>query len=79
MKGKFLSFAFIIFSESGLFNKLQRIKIKKSFAASAGLKDWSEGFLLCPIVSREAPLSVLLIGNKYSRHSYFQQQIVALF
>jgi hypothetical protein len=79
MKGKSLSFAFIIFSESRLFNVLQRIKIKKSFAASAGLKVWSEGFLLCPIVSREAPLSVLLIGNKYSRHSYFQQQIVALF
>jgi hypothetical protein len=38
MKGKLLSFAFIYFSESGLFKELQRIKIKKSFAASAGLK-----------------------------------------
>jgi hypothetical protein len=37
-ESKLLSFAFLYFSESGLFKELQRIKIKKSFAASAGAK-----------------------------------------
>jgi hypothetical protein len=35
MKGKRLSFRFIFFLESGLFNELRRIQIKKSFLFQA--------------------------------------------
>jgi hypothetical protein len=44
MKGKRLSFAFISFCESGLFNGLQRIQMKKIISSQALLSGSLSGF-----------------------------------
>jgi hypothetical protein len=75
MKAKLLSFAFIYFSELGHFNALRRIKIKKSFAAFAGLEISSEGSLLFPMVWREVLLTVPPTGNLIAAIVIFRNKL----
>jgi hypothetical protein len=59
MKAKSLSFAFIYFSESGLFNGLRRIQVKKSGLVSSSLQNVSS-----------APLLVLIAAGSLARRGF---------
>jgi hypothetical protein len=78
MKGKVLSFPFIYFSESGLFNGLRPIQIKKLSPVSASpqmTESDSGSHLLCAALILRRPLDPA--SREHSTRSSFSETNVA--
>jgi hypothetical protein len=66
MKAESLLFVFIYFSESGLFNGLQPIQIKKSFPASGAVRNVSNACLVLTLRPGSDSRPLGSNENKYS-------------
>jgi hypothetical protein len=82
MKGKSLSFPFISFSESGLFNELRTIQIKKSASGSTRVSGCARHLRHVPscLQSGSCPAidAIRSIGDKYGAFSVFLQWNLAV-
>jgi hypothetical protein len=78
MKAKLLSFAFFYFSESGLFNGLRTIQIKKSLPVSHCVQNATIAFLSCLPAAGKSAGSIRRLGKRITLTSWFGRKCICL-